>query len=568
MVTARRTGFLDVGAFAGELLLLKDGDEPPPHLHVFSLSDFRKAVGKKWERLGGLVEVAVESIIRRNVDPERDIFTRLDAEVACLALPNTSRSETRTRVAAIARDISAHLFGDAVIDGRRPQILAANLPLEDALTADGDMDRVAIDYALAKAGAALGVGLAGVGVVGPAGTALAAPYRATLAALMTPEDVAIPTGGKKTGAPHAISGGRREARVSAPDWFIPEAQGLRGADAPRKTLTVSSTLHGADALRKTLTASSKLRGADAPRETHAASSSERGAEEIADWFDPATRHLRGADAKRQLLPLSPGRKRAAQVRGQSGQSRSSLTPESTLTLVWTPIWVTSRQAIQAFHARIIRMDGSNAPSLEGVRAYEDLSPIEALTLDRFTATQAARELKALYYARQKTGLTVPVHWMSLSPRWRDCIRLPFEGCPPDARRKFLKIEVFGLTPSIPPGILRRMFEPLEKIGCDVMARLPLSAVEMIPALSHLRAVGVDLAELTDDERVGDDELFVRLEAFRAAAKQARIACYVWGVRRRPLIAKVVRSGFSLVNGPGVMCDLSRPALPSGGGRPG
>jgi hypothetical protein len=152
--------------------------------------------------------------------------------------------------------------------------------------------------------------------------------------------------------------------------------------------------------------------------------------------------------------------------------------------------------------------------------------------------------------------------MSLAPRWRDCIRIPFEDCPPAARQKLLKMEVFGLSPSVPPHALRRMFEPLERIGCDVMARLPLSALDMIPSLSFLKAVGVDLAELGDDERVGDDDLFARLELFRAAAKKNKIACYVWGVRRRPLIARVVQSGFSLVNGPGVMCDLSHPQVPN------
>lgn len=452
MPRARRTGYLHVEAFAGELVRIKDSAaDTSPHLHVFSLSDFRNAVGSKWDRLGGLVEVAVESIIRRHVDGENDIFTRLDAEIACLALPNTSHADTGTLVAAIARDISGHLFGDAKIDGRRPQVLAANLPLHDALTESGQMDRAAIDHALAKAGAAMIKGLtAGVAALAPAA-------------------------GKRIA--FAISGGRPER------------------DDPFEIVAQSAAV-----------------------------------------------------------------------------SESGLTSESSLRLAWTPTWVTSRSAVGAFHARVIRVDKGGARPLEGVRAYRNLAPIEGLTLDRFTATQSARELKSLFYGRQKIGLTVPVHWMSLSPKWGDCIRIPFEDCPIEARRKFLKIEVFGLTPSIPGQALRRMFEPLEKVGCDVMARLPLSAIEMIPALSHVKAVGVDLAELDDDEQGGDEQggdeaLFTRLAAFRNAAKQARIACYVWGVRGRPLIAKVVAAGFSLVNGPAVMCDLARPALPSGIARP-
>jgi hypothetical protein len=459
MPRARRTGFLHVDAFAGELVQIKDGGhEDPPHLHVLSLSDFRNAVGSKWDRLGSLVEVAVDSIIRRHVDSEKDIFTRLDAEIACLTLPHATRAETRTLVTSIVRDISGHLFGEAMIDGRRPQVLAANLPLHDALTEEGSLDHDAIHHALRRASETL-VPPPAAGAVG-VGSGPAAPRRATMAEVTS------------SGPAFAISGGR-------PD-----------KDDPFSVV-------------------------------------------IAAPPDEVT----------------------------------GLTSDSALTLMWTPTWVTARGAIGAFHARIVRVDKPTSPPLEGCGAYSGLAPVECLTLDRFVATQSARELKTLFFGRQKVGLTVPIHCVSLSPKWREVIRIPFEDCPPEARRKFLKIEVFGLTPAIPGHVLRRMFEPLEKIGCDVMARIPLSGLDMIPALTHVKAVGVDLAELPEDQRVGDDELFARLEAFRGAAKQAKIACYVWGVRRRPLITKMVTAGFSLINGPGVMCDLGQPMLPSGKARP-
>jgi len=227
-------------------------------------------------------------------------------------------------------------------------------------------------------------------------------------------------------------------------------------------------------------------------------------------------------------------------------------------LVWTPIWVTNRMAVGAFQARVVRVDREGAPPLEGVHAYAGAAPIEALALDRFVATQAARELKELYFSQQRVGLTVPIHWMSLAPRWRDCIRMPFEDCPPAARRRLLKIEIFGLSPAMPRSILHDLVDPLEKLGCDILARLPLAAAEMALTLRSVRAIGVDLAELDDDDRAGDDELFARLEHFRDTARQARVACYVWGVRRRPLIARLVHAGFSLVNGPGVMADVSHP----------
>ncbi|CAA7622673.1 conserved hypothetical protein [Candidatus Terasakiella magnetica] len=226
--------------------------------------------------------------------------------------------------------------------------------------------------------------------------------------------------------------------------------------------------------------------------------------------------------------------------------------------MWTPIWVANRRALGGFQARVIRM-GASAQG--GVHAYACANPIETLTLDRFVATQAAHELTSLYFGQQHMGLTVPVHWMSLAPRWRDCIRLPFEECPDMARRKFLKIEVFGLTPTTPAFILKNLMDPLEKLGCDILARVPLDAPEMVSSLRGIRGVGVDLAELGDQDRIGNEKLLDKLLRFRDAAFQANIACYVWSVRQRLLISRIVEAGFSLVSGPGMMCDLSQPALP-------
>jgi hypothetical protein len=236
-----------------------------------------------------------------------------------------------------------------------------------------------------------------------------------------------------------------------------------------------------------------------------------------------------------------------------------LTSSSALTLMWTPTWVTNTSAIGAFHARVIRRDSKDTPPLEGVHAYAGASPIEALILDRFVATQAAQELHTISMGRHRKGLTVPLHWTSLAPRWHDCILMPFEVCPPQDRRKLLKLEIFGLTPAIPPEVLARLFQPLERIGCDFIVRLPLSSPEMIYSMGLASAVGVDLAELEEDARVGDDQLFEQLKRLHDEARKAHLASYVWGVRRRALIARLVRAGFSLVNGPGVTNDISHPS---------
>lgn len=560
------TGFLDPDTFARALIDSSSGGKADDHrLHVFSLHDFKEAVGGKWGRLAGLLEVAGDAIIRRHVDLSKDVITRLDAEIACLSMPTSTRQEARAKVASIASDLTTFLFGDAMVNGRRPQVVAANMPARDAVTDEGTLDHEAIRKAVARAGAAL-----------VAQSGLSAPHRATLAAMLPPEAAAeLRASPVARGPAFAISGGDRPYRIDeskVPQWVseppkprpsdqpLPtfrievgaqraeervmsmEDGGLHGADAPRTTLRMEGrTLNGADAERTVLRMdSTALTGADAERRV----------------MTVEGRQGAGADWLEDVLD------REAEARLASGRH---LSPESSLTLVWTPTWVAAKRAVGAFHAKVIRVDKEGEPPLEGAYAYAGAAPIESLTMDRFVATQAAYELKDLFYGRQKVGLTVPFHWMSLAPRWRDCIRIPFESCPPQALRKHLKIEIFGLDQTVPPHVAARLFEPLEKLGCTLMARLPLSAPGMVKALRGVRAIGIDLAQLTPEERTGDLELLDRMERFRDVAHKSGMACYVWGIRRRPLIELVIRAGFSLVNGPGVMCDLSHPRSPSAGG---
>ncbi|ARJ64339.1 hypothetical protein WV31_00825 [Magnetospirillum sp. ME-1] len=554
-----QTGFLDPDAFARTLVDASKGDDH--RLHVFSLTDFRQAVGSKWGKLSGLLEVAGDAIIRRHVDLSKDVITRLDAEIACLSMPMASRQETRARVASIAADLSTYLFGDAMINGRRPQVVAANMAAKDAVTDEGTLDHEAIRKAIAKAGAALA----------PESSGLSAPHRASLAAMLPPEEAAKLVPGK--GAAYAISGGDKPYRIdesSVPKWVTEEPK-KRASDQPLPAFHIEGGQGGADAPRKVMTVEGRsLHGADAPREVMRMEGHARGGD--GEVMRVEGRSLSGADAPREVMRVEGRDGKGAdwleeQLERQAEAGLASdhhLTPESSLTLVWTPTWVATRRAVGAFHAKVIRVDKEGAPPVEGAYAYAGAAPIESLTMDRFVATQAAYELKDLFYGRHKAGITVPFHWMSLAPRWRDCIRIPFESCPAQALRKHLKIEIFGLSPAIPPHVINRLFQPLEKLDCTLMARLPLSAPGMIKALKGVKAIGVDLAQLTPEEKTGDLELLARLERFRDVAHKSGMACYVWGIRRRPLITEVIRAGFSLVNGPGVMTDLSRPRVPSAG----
>ena len=74
---AAPTGFLDPDAFARTLISTSAAKGDEHRLHVFSLTDFKDAVGSKWDKLSGLLEVAGDAIIRRHVDLSKDVITRL-----------------------------------------------------------------------------------------------------------------------------------------------------------------------------------------------------------------------------------------------------------------------------------------------------------------------------------------------------------------------------------------------------------------------------------------------------------------------------------------------------------
>ena len=459
-----RTGCLDPKTFVTVLGEMIQADKSQDlRLQVFSLVEFREALASKWHRLGRLLEVAIPAIARQHINAEKDIFAQIDSEVSLLASTNTHRQQVRTCVASIARDVAHQLFGDAVINGRRPKVIITSIPLYSALATDGNLDHRAIATAIAQAESFLKPPQAVAN--GPTAMDVAEPHRSTLAALMK-EPLPI----------SSLSGGKAEVSVALPSWM-----------------------------------------------------------------------------DRQL-----------DEQAVAAKSGDQLTGDSSLTLLWTPTWVTAQSKLGAFQARLIRVDRDGEAPLEGSKAYQNITPVEALTLDRFVATQTAQELKKLHFANQHVGLVMPVYWLSLAPRWRDCVRLPIMDCPVAARRKFLKIEIFGISSAMPSYMFNYMFEPMEAVGCDVMVRLPLADAKVIPLLRSVKAVGIDLAELSGQDRVGDAELFRKITHFRATARNYDMACYIWGVRRRPLIAKMIENGFSFINGPGVMCDLGHPALPQQG----
>jgi len=233
-----------------------------------------------------------------------------------------------------------------------------------------------------------------------------------------------------------------------------------------------------------------------------------------------------------------------------------LPPGAILSLLWRPTWVAEGEAIGAYKAQIQRVDSAGAAPLEGALAYPAGGGASAPTLDRHAAAGAVREIKGADGA----ALIVPLHWASLSTQQRGQVVGCFADIPEAARVRRLVIDLFGIPADVSPRDLTDTMRALRPICRRVALRVRLGApMAGLAADCGAAMIGIDLAELDLSERTDDSHLIAALEGFQRAAQKARIGAYVWGVRRRSVVAQAVRAGFAMVNGAALMKDLARPA---------
>lgn len=278
--------------------------------------------------------------------------------------------------------------------------------------------------------------------------------------------------------------------------------------------------------------------------------------------------------RRSMLPgTSPGKNETSPeqvaaptwtaVEMTSGVKTSQPIPEKTppmpgdaaLSLVWRPTWMADGEVIGAYKAHVQRIDSPGQTPYEGSRAYPPEGGESALTLDRFTIGAAVRDMRAT-----PAAAIVPLHWASLTSPYRLALMAPFADLSEEIRASRLFIELFG----VPDGILDA------QLASVVQAMRPLCrAVMLRTRLSHSRAaraagcgfalIGIDLAELPEAERTDDDALLGVLSALGRDAGAAGLSSYVWGIRRRKVVVGTVQGGHAMINGPGLMKDLAKPA---------
>lgn len=241
------------------------------------------------------------------------------------------------------------------------------------------------------------------------------------------------------------------------------------------------------------------------------------------------------------------------------QGIASLPGDSRLSLLWRPTWVADSEAIAAYCARVARLDHPGDPPLEGSMAYPAHDEASALMLDRFVAATAMRDLRR--GGDRGCAVIVPLTWSSLCGDHRGELVAPFADVAAHIRQSRVRVEICRIPDDTDPDSINQVTQALRGLCGGVLLRLRLSS-PLLCRVDELEGVeiGLDLSELRANERMADDRLLGVLDMLQDSACQAGLGCYVWSARRRKVVGGVVSGGFHMVNGPGLMKDVVRPAM--------
>ena len=426
---------------------------------------------------------------------EGNSFTRQGQDFFVLLFRSCPQDEGRRRALVIAQELGTRLLGDQFVGMTVPLALAAEVALADVLNPDGSLDPAPIHAAIGEMRALL---------------AVEAPPP-------PPSRLAAPPEGDARARLHRLEAESGTGAIS----IVPVSGRQAGGHPPPPPMALSacSSSSGDDPAWRRLEVARPKRGSEDPA-----------------WAAVERPMISAkAEAKTPLLP-----------------------PEAKLSLLWRPTWVAEGEAISAYKAQIQRVDLPGQPPLEGARAYPAAGGEHGIALDRFAAQATAAELTGA--APDSPLAILPLHWGSLASPRRAEVTAALADPSGSANGGRLMIDLFGLPANPAPRDLTDVLRGLRPICRRVALRVRLGAPMAGQAVDCGAAmIGVDLAELALSERSGDDQLIAALERFRQAAEQARIEPYVWGLRRRTVVAYAVRAGFAMVNGAALMKDIGRPA---------
>ncbi|CUW39984.1 conserved protein of unknown function [Magnetospirillum sp. XM-1] len=240
-------------------------------------------------------------------------------------------------------------------------------------------------------------------------------------------------------------------------------------------------------------------------------------------------------------------------------------PGAALALVWRPTWVAVGEAISAYSARVVRRDHDKADPVEGCWAYPEGDVATAITLDRFVVNSAVRDIRNAARNAQEgvpqPSVILPLSWQSLASDQRQGVVFALSDLTQDTRNTRLVIEIFHIPDGTTTPELESVVSFVGGLCREVLVRTRLSSHRTsVAAEIGVSKIGLDLSELRPEEKMDDEQLLAVLARIQEETTRDGIGCYLWSARRKRVVGSVVQGGFDMVNGPGLMKDIPRPAI--------
>lgn len=236
-----------------------------------------------------------------------------------------------------------------------------------------------------------------------------------------------------------------------------------------------------------------------------------------------------------------------------------------LALLWRPTWVAMGEAISAYSARVVRRDHDKAEPIEGCWAYPEGDVPTAITLDRFVVNSAVRDIRNASRNAQEgvpqPSVILPLSWQSLSSDQRQNVIFALSDLTQETRNTRLAIEIFHIPDGTTTPELESVVSFVGGLCREVLIRTRLSSHRTsVAAEIGVSKIGLDLSELRPEEKMDDEQLLAVLARIQEETSRDGVGCYLWSARRRKVVGGVVQGGFDMVNGPGLMKDIGRPAM--------
>lgn len=469
-------------------------------LQVISLIEFREAVGDKWYRVSDKVMMIAEGVIQLHLGPG-NVFGRHGEDMFVLIFRTCPSEEGRRRALTIAKELGTRLVGDKVLGMERPLALAAEISLDEALTADGRLNLWAINT-----------------IVGE--------MRAILNQEEAPEaEDNLRSWMKQRLTETPAQPLRRHLQPSPP---APPKK----PEPPRASLQPSPP---------------------APKSARKVAPVKAGPLTAPSGYVPIEGGTARPAPEWKVLKVDQA---ATDVLLDGDRP---LPPDTRLSMMWRPTWSADGEVIGAYRAYVQRFDRRDEPPLEGSQAYTD-GGATAQALDRFVIGAAMKGFRQSEAANQGAVVVLPIHWATLHSPLRMELLAPMADVTAEVRKARLVVELFGIPDRSSADDIANAIQVLRPLCRDVMMRSQLGVANALAAArSGASMVGVDLAELGTPDRIDDDHLLARLVELQTQAAKAELGAFVWGVRRRKVIVGTIGGGFNMVNGPALMKDIAKPA---------